>query len=70
MQAQYSGPEHRQVGAGGVDGLAQIQDIIASDPRATIHDGGLLPDRTGLSTKDSLRSRPPPCLVTHLAKTL
>ena len=34
-------PEHRQ-GTGSVNGLAQVQDIIASDPRATIHGGGLL----------------------------
>ena len=32
-------PEHRQVGIGSVNGLAQVQDIISSDPRATIHDG-------------------------------
>ena len=39
-QPQHPGPEGRQ-GAVGVDRLAQIQDIIASDPRATIHGGGL-----------------------------
>ena len=38
---QHPRPEHRQ-GTGGVNGLAQVQDIIASDPRATIHGGGLL----------------------------
>ena len=37
---QHPGPEGRQ-GAVGVDRLAQIQDIIASNPRATIHGGGL-----------------------------
>ena len=41
-QPQHPGPEHRQVGTGGVNGLAQVQDIIASDPRATIRHGGLL----------------------------
>ena len=40
-QAQHPRPEHRQ-GAGSVNGLAQVQDIIASDPRATIRHGGLL----------------------------
>ena len=38
---QHPRPEHRQ-GAGSVNGLAQVQDIIASDSRATIHGGGLL----------------------------
>ena len=40
-QPQHPRPEHRQ-GAGSVNGLAQVQDIIASDPRATIRHGGLL----------------------------
>ena len=40
-QPQHPRPEHRQ-GAGGVNGLAQVQDIIVSDPRATIRHGGLL----------------------------
>ena len=40
-QAQHPRPEHRQ-GAGSVNGLAQVQDIIVSDPRATIRHGGLL----------------------------
>ena len=40
-QPQHPRPEHRQ-GTGSVNGLAQVQDIIASDPRATIRHGGLL----------------------------
>ena len=64
-QAQHPGPEHRQVGTGGVNGLAQVQDIIASDPRATIRHGGLLLGWIGLDTKDSLKSKPPPYLATH-----
>ena len=64
-QAQHPGPERRQVGTGGVNGLAQVQDIIASDPRATIRHGGLLLGWIGLSTKDSLKSKPPPYLATH-----
>ena len=63
-QPQHPRPEHRQ-GAGGVNGLAQVQDIIASDPRATIRHGGLLLGWIGLDTKDSLKSKPPPYLATH-----
>ena len=42
-QPQHPRPEHRQ-GAGGVNGLAQVQDLVAGDSRATIRHGGLLPD--------------------------
>ena len=41
-QPQHSGPERRQVGIRGVNGLAQAHNLAASDPRATIHSGGLL----------------------------
>ena len=41
-QAQRPGPERRQVGTGGMNGLAQVQDLAAGDSRATIRHGGLL----------------------------
>ena len=40
-QAQHPGPERRQVGIRGVNGLAQVHNLVASDPRAIIHGGGL-----------------------------
>ena len=43
-QPQHPGPERRQVGVGGVNRLAQVHNLAAGDPRATIHDGGLLPE--------------------------
>ena len=42
-QAPRPHPEGRQR-AGGVNGLAQVQDLAAGDSRATIHFGGLLLD--------------------------
>ena len=41
VQPQHPGPERRQVGIRGVNGLAQVHNLAASDPRATIHHGGL-----------------------------
>ena len=63
-QPQHPRPEHRQ-GTGGVNGLAQVQDLAAGDSRATIRHGGLLLGWIGLDTKDSLKSKPPPYLTTH-----
>jgi len=63
-QPQRPRPEHRQ-GTGGVNGLAQVQDLAARDSRATIRQGGLLLGWIGLDTKDSLKSKPPPYLTTH-----
>lgn len=42
-QAHHSGPKDRQ-GARGVDSLARVHNLTAGDSRATIHDGGLLPE--------------------------
>ena len=63
-QSQCPRPEDRQR-AGGVNGLAQVQDLAAGDSRATIRHGGLLLGWIGLSTKDSLKSKPPPYLATR-----
>ena len=64
-QPQHPRPEHRQ-GTGSVNGLAQVQDLAAGDSRATIRHGGLLLGWIGLDTKDSLKSKPPPYLTTHI----
>ena len=40
-QPQHPRPERRQVGVLGGNGLAQVHNLAASDPRATIHHGGL-----------------------------
>ena len=64
-QAQRPGPERRQVGTGGVNGLAQAHNLTPRDSRATIRHGGLLLGWIGLDTKDSLKSKPPPYLATH-----
>ena len=64
-QPQHPRPEHRQ-GTGGVNGLAQVQDLAAGDSRATIRHGGLLLGWIGLDTKGSLKSKPPPYLTTHI----
>ena len=40
-QPQHPRPERRQVGIRGENGLAQVHNLAASDPRATIHGGGL-----------------------------
>ena len=63
-QPQHPRPEHRQT-AGGVNGLAQAHNLTPRDSRATIRHGGLLLGWIGLSTKDSLKSKPPPCLATR-----
>ena len=63
-QPQHPRPEHRQ-GTGGVNGLAQAHNLTPRDSRATIRHGGLLLGWIGLSTKDSLKSKPPPCLATR-----
>ncbi|WP_218638078.1 hypothetical protein, partial [Actinomyces oris] len=38
-----------QVGTGGMNGLAQVQDLAAGDSRATIRHGGLLLGWIGLN---------------------
>jgi hypothetical protein len=43
-QTQHPGTEGRQVGTGGVNALAQVHNLAAGNPRATIRDGGLLPE--------------------------
>ena len=40
-------------------------NLTPRDSRATIRHGGLLLGWIGLSTKDSLKSKPPPCLATR-----
>ena len=63
-QPQHPRPEDRQT-AGSVNGLAQAHNLTPRDSRATIRHGGLLLGWIGLSTKDSLKSKPPPCLATR-----
>lgn len=62
---QHPRPEDRQIGVLGENGLAQAHNLTPRDSRATIRHGGLLLGWIGLSTKDSLKSKPPPCLATR-----
>ena len=64
-QPQRPRPEDRQIGVLGENGLAQAHNLTPRDSRATIRHGGLLLGWIGLSTKDSLKSKPPPCLATR-----
>ena len=64
-QPQHPRPEDRQIGVLGENGLAQAHNLTPRDSRATIRHGGLLLGWIGLSTKDSLKSKPPPYLATH-----
>ena len=64
-QPQHPRPEDRQIGVLGENGLAQAHNLTPRDSRATIRHGGLLLGWIGLSTKDSLKSKPRPCLATR-----
>ena len=64
-QPQHPRPEDRQTGVLGENSLAQAHNLTPRDSRATIRHGGLLLGWIGLSTKDSLKSKPPPCLATR-----
>ena len=64
-QPQHPRPEDRQIGVLGENGLAQAHNLTPRDSRATIRHGGLLLGWIGLSTKDSLKSKPPPYLATR-----
>jgi len=62
-QPQHPYPENRQIGVLGENGLAQADNLTPRDSRASIRHGGLLLGWIGLSAKDSLKSKPPPCLA-------
>ena len=64
-QPQHPRPEDRRIGVLGENGLAQAHNLTPRDSRTTIRHGGLLLGWIGLSTKDSLKSKPPPCLATR-----